>query len=83
MQTILNSIKSIDYKDLMSRASWTFLQGFGAVVILALEPIVELAFTANWAGLYALSIATVVGAVGAGLSALKTFIISLIREIKK
>ena len=52
--------KNVNWKDLVTRAAWTFLQAFAAVWFLA-----EQAFDTE----------LLVGAVGAGISAVKTFVL--------
>lgn len=79
---LVQAIKSIDVKDLLVRAGWTFVQGFLAVVLLASEELVDLLFAGSWEALYALLIATFVGAVAAGLSAVKTIVVQVIRDLK-
>ena len=79
---IIKALKSINYKDLAMRAFWTFLQGFLAVVLLTSDQFVELIFAGNLEALKALAIATLVGGVAAGLSALKTAILSFIKKYK-
>ena len=79
---IVEALKSIDYKDVAVRAMWTFAQGFLAVVLLMSEQLVELLFAGDWQALKALALATVVGSVAAGLSALKTVVIGIISDIK-
>lgn len=59
--------KNIDWKDLLERAVWTFLQGALAVWLLSEEP---------------LSTQALVGAVAAGLSALKTFVVTWMHSRK-
>jgi hypothetical protein len=79
---LLEAFKSINLKDLAARAGWTFLQSFVAVFLLVAEDIVEIAFTGDWTSLYALLIPTTVGAIAAGLSALKTVILEVVRDLK-
>lgn len=80
---LIEAVKSIDYKDLAKRALWTFAQGFLAVALIGIEPIIDEVFTGNWDGAYALVLATGIGAVAAGLSALKTLIIGIVKELKE
>lgn len=64
-------MSSEQLKDLLGRAAWTFTQAFlGTLVVLA--PGIWMA--PNLTEAKAASIAAVVGAVGAGLSALKTLV---------
>lgn len=77
------AVKSIDYVDILTRAAWTFLQGFLAVFAIAYEQIIDLLFKGDWSGLYALLVALSVGGIAAGLSALKTFVLETIRSYKK
>lgn len=79
----LEALKKVNYKELVIRAVWTFLQGFLAVFILSAEQMVDLIFNADWSGLYVLMVATWVASIAAGLSALKTLIIQYIAKLKK
>lgn len=65
-------MKNVNWKDLLERAAWTFLEGF-LVALLG-------TFSVGMDG--AAIKATLLGAGMAGLSALKTFIIELIRQHK-
>ena len=60
-------LKQINWRDLIERAAWTFVQGAVAVWVISDEP-----FTTQ----------ALVGAIGAGLSALKTFVITWL-EVRK
>ena len=63
-------MKNIDWKNLVTRAAWTFAEGF----------FVTLFATAN-AGMDAAALkAALLGAAMAGLSALKTFTINLLQS---
>jgi hypothetical protein len=79
---IFEALKTIDYKDVSVRAIWTFVQAFLAVFLFTSDTIIESAFTGDWNGLYALLATTGVAGVAAGLSALKTLIISIVQDIK-
>lgn len=76
------ALKRVNYEDVLKRAAWTFLQGFLAVVILALDNMIDLVFKGDWVQLYALILATIVGGIAAGLSALKTIILEYSRKLK-
>lgn len=79
---IIEAVKTLDYKDLATRALWTFLQAFLAVLLFSSDSIIDLLFNGDWTGLYALIIATGVAGIAAGLSALKTLLLSVVSEIK-
>lgn len=79
---IIEALKSINWKDVATRALWTFIQGFLAVVLVVSDQLVNLIFAGDWAALKALVLATAIGALAAGLSALKTVIIGIIADIK-
>lgn len=79
---IVEALKTIDYKDVFTRAMWTFVQAVLAVVLIVSDQLIELAFAGDWQALYALAAATGIGSVAAGLSALKTVILGVISEIK-
>lgn len=78
----LEALKNINYKDVAERALWTFLQTFIATFLLAGVSLVNLLFAASWHELYALAIAATLSAIAAGLSAAKTVIVGLIREMQ-
>lgn len=80
--SILDAIKSINYKDVAARAGWTCLQVFLACFIIAAEPILDLLFKGDFYGLWTLTVATALAGLSAALSALKTIILELIRNIK-
>lgn len=80
---IVDALKSINYKDLAARAAWTFAQGFLAVVLVTLDQIIDLAFAGDTDGLKVIVIATIVGATAAGLSALKTLLLEVTRQLKE
>ena len=61
----------MDWKNILERAAWTFLEGF----LVALPAAAQLGMdTAAWK-------AALVGAAMAGLSALKTFALEMLREM--
>ena len=63
----------MDWKNILERAAWTFLQGF----LVALPTASQLGLdAAAWK-------AALIGAAMAGLSALKTFVIELIQNQNK
>lgn len=78
----LEALKNINYKDVAERALWTFLQTFIATFLLAGVNLINLVFAASWRELYALAIAATLSAIAAGLSAAKTVIVGLIREMQ-
>nr|DAE00499.1 MAG TPA: holin [Siphoviridae sp. ctg2r17]DAG72453.1 MAG TPA: holin [Caudoviricetes sp.]DAP23498.1 MAG TPA: holin [Caudoviricetes sp.]DAP97240.1 MAG TPA: holin [Caudoviricetes sp.]DAS55076.1 MAG TPA: holin [Caudoviricetes sp.] len=79
----LEALKNINYKDVAIRAGWTFLQTFIATFLLAGVNLVNLLFAASWHELYALTMATALSAIAAGLSAAKTIILDLVRQMKE
>lgn len=80
---IIHAITSINYKDVVARAAWTFLQAFLAVFLVVGVDIINLLFSAGWKELMALLIATSVAAAAAGISAVKTVVLETYREIKR
>ena len=74
---IINAIKGIDWRNVLERAFWTFLQVFLAAFVLAGESFIDLIFNANWSGLMTLVMATTIAGISAGFSALKTFVFEL------
>ena len=61
----------MDWKNILERAAWTFLEGF----LVALPAAAQLGMDADaWK-------AALVGAAMAGLSALKTFALEMLREM--
>lgn len=79
---IINAIKGIDWRNVLERAFWTFLQVFLAAFIVAGESIIDLLFNGDWGGLLTLLVATVLAGVAAGLSAVKTIIVEVVRELR-
>ena len=79
----LEALKNINYKDVAERALWTFLQTFIATFLLAGVNLVNLLFSASWRELYALAIAATLSAIAAGLSAAKTIVIELVRQMQQ
>ena len=79
----LEAIMSVDYKDVIIRSLWTFLQAFLAVFIVSGDAIIDLLFKADWSALFTLIIALSVSAIAAGLSAVKTIVINVLQEMKK
>lgn len=78
----MEAIMSINWKDLLSRAAWTFIQAFIACFIVEGESFIDLIFNGDWSALLTLFIATFIAATAAGLSALKTLLIELFRQFK-
>ena len=78
----MEAILALNWRDIATRAAWTFLQAFLAVILVAGESIIDLLFNADWTQLWTLLLATVLAAVAAGLSALKTLIVEIIRQIR-
>ena len=80
--TIIEAFKTIDWKNVLSRALWTALQTFLAVFLVAGESLINLLFNGDWEGLWTLSVATLLSAITACLSALKTITIEILNELK-
>ena len=78
----MEAIMSINWKDLLSRAAWTFIQVFIAAFLVAGEDIINLIFNADWSRLWVLVVATSLAGVAAGLSAVKTLVIEVIRGLR-
>lgn len=78
----LEALKNINYKDVVIRAVWTFLQAAVAVFLLEGGNIISLVFDAKWGDLAILLKATGAGAIAAGLSALKTSARDLVNELR-
>lgn len=79
---VINALKGVNYKDLVMRAFWTFAQVFLATFIITGESIVNLLFNGDWSGLLTLLLATALAGVAAGLSAVKTIIVDVIKQLK-
>ena len=81
--TILEAIKAMDWKDVVSRAAWTLLQAFLASAVVFLDPIIDSAFTQDWDGTLALAVSAMIAGTAAAASALKTIILSLMAELEQ
>jgi hypothetical protein len=79
---IFEALKTIDYQDVAVRALWTAVQAFLAVFLLASEQIINSVFTGDWEGSYALIIATAVAGLAAAISAVKTLVLSIAKQLK-
>lgn len=78
----METIMSINWKDLLSRAAWTFIQVFIASFLVAGEDIINLIFNADWSSLWVLVVATSLAGVAAGLSAVKTLLVEVVRAVR-
>lgn len=78
----MEAIMSINWKDLLSRAAWTFIQVFIASFLVAGEDIINLIFNADWSSLWVLVVATSLAGVAAGLSAVKTLLVEVVRAVR-
>ena len=78
----IESIKAINWKDVAMRSFWTFAQVFIATVIIAAEPMIDSLFKGDLYGLWALAITTTLAATAAGLSAVKTVVVEVVRKLK-
>lgn len=83
---MINKVKeafsSVEWGDLFERAAWTFVQGFLAVFLLGLDPIIDSLFSGDWNALWVALTALLAGAVMAGLSALKTLVKAYLERVK-
>ena len=82
MDNLFDHLEAINWRNLITRALWTFAQAFLAVILVSGETIIDLLFKADWVGLWTLMIATMVAGVAAGFSALKTLTVDLFRQFK-
>lgn len=82
MPDIFTVVTTLNYKDLLTRALWTFVQAFLAVILFGIDSIIDLLFNGDWTGLYTAAVALLIAAVAAGLSALKTIIVAFVLEIR-
>ena len=80
--TIIDRILDMDWRSIATRALWTFLQSFLAVALVGAESIIDLLFAGDWGGLWTLSLATGIAGLAAGLSALKTLLIEVVRAVR-
>lgn len=78
----VEAIKAIDWQDVAVRATWTFLQSFLAVFIVAGESIIDLLFNGSWEALGVLIVATAVSALAAGLSAVKSIALEVLHQLR-
>ena len=82
MDKLLDHLGAINWRNLITRALWTFAQAFLAVILVSGETLIDLLFKADWMALWTLSVAVLIAGVSAGFSALKTLTIDLFREFK-
>lgn len=80
--TIIDRILNLDWQDIATRALWTFSQAFLAVALVGAESIIDLLFAGDWGGLWTLSLALGIAGLAAGLSALKTLLIEIVRAVR-
>ena len=67
-------------KDVLIKALNTFWQGALAFVVLAADPIIESIAAGDWSGVVALAYAVLLGAIAAGLSAVKTWLVAKYKD---
>ena len=79
----IDKIIAMNWRDVVARAAWTFLQAFLAVFIMAGDTIINSLFAGDWAGLQALMITISLSALAAGLSAVKTILVEVLNGLKK
>ena len=77
------AIKAIDWKDVFSRAAWTFVQVLLTTFIVSGESILDLLFKAEWEQLWVLTVAVTLSGVASGLSAVKTILVQVIRSLRE
>jgi hypothetical protein len=77
------AIKAIDWKDVFSRAAWTFVQVLLTTFIVSGESILDLLFKAEWEQLWVLTVAITLSGVASGLSAVKTILVQVIRSLRE
>ena len=80
--TIIDRILNLDWQDIAARALGTFLQAFLAVALVGAESLIDLLFAGDWGGLWTLSLAIGIAGLAAGLSALKTLLIEVVRAVR-
>ena len=73
----MNTLKQMDWKNIGTRAGWTALQAFLAVILIGLEPILDLVLKGDWTGSWTAFLALMVAGVAAGISAVKTILVEL------
>jgi len=79
---IITALTTLDYKDLAIRAGWTFLQSFLAVLLFTSDSFIDLIFTGDFTGAWGVALTLLVAATAAGLSALKTLVVSFVIELR-
>lgn len=79
---VIKAIQAIDWQDVAERAVWTWLQVFIAAFLVAGEDIINLIFNADWSSLWVLVVATSLAGVAAGLSAVKTLLVEVVRAVR-
>ena len=62
-------------KDILKRALHTFWQTGLAFVILSADPVIKAIADGNWHGLVPVLVAIILGAIAAGLSAVKSLLV--------
>lgn len=67
-------------KDLLYRALSTFWQGSLAFILLSAEPVIESISQGDWSRMWALGYAVLLGAIAAGLSAVKTWLVAKTKD---
>lgn len=80
---VIDKIIAMNWRDVVARAAWTFLQVFIASFLVAGEDIINLIFNADWSSLWVLVVATSLAGVAAGLSAVKTIVVEVLNGLKK
>ena len=71
---------SNETKDVLIKALNTFWQGALAFIVLAADPIIKSIGNGDWNGVAALAYAVLLGAIAAGLSAVKTLLIAKYKD---
>ena len=74
METLKSTLKDVVTSELFVKAANTFWQAALAVLLLNTDALIDLVTKGDWNGIRALAVATLIGALSAGLSAVKTFL---------
>lgn len=67
-------------KDILYRALSTFWQGSLAFILLSADPVIESISAGDWSKMWAIGYAVFLGAIAAGLSAIKTWLVAKYKD---
>ncbi len=79
----LEALKNTNHKDVIVRAFVDIYADVYRDILTGRRNLVNLLSAASWHELYALTLATALSAIGTGLSAAKTIILDLVRQMKE